>query len=146
MTFPQEFDRTSYTPNALFSKELCDNISNGNVVNENDNNHECNNLTTITPSSILENYSERFIIMGVLSLLGILIVLIYEIKTLMQLSKRDAEEAKINTMLVLKLCLADVLIAIYFIVLPNTLKIAFTLERATSTICDALGVTSVLSL
>ena len=84
--------------------------------------------------------------MGMLSLLGILIALIYEIKTLMQLSKRDAEEAKINTMLVLKLCLADVLIAIYFIVLPNTLKHAFTLERATSTICDALGVTSVLSL
>ena len=46
----------------------------------------------------------------------------------------------------LNLCLADVLMAIYLIVLPNTLKHSSSPERATSLTCDALGVTSVLSL
>ena len=49
-------------------------------------------------------------------------------------------------MLMLNLCLADVLMAIYLIVLPNTLKHSSSPERATSLTCDALGVTSVLSL
>ena len=49
-------------------------------------------------------------------------------------------------MLVLNLCLADLLMAIYLIVLPTTLKHSLKPERATSPICDALGVTSVLSL
>ena len=49
-------------------------------------------------------------------------------------------------MLMLNLRLADVLMAIHLIVLPNTLKHSSSPVRATSLTCDALGMTSVLSL
>ena len=140
----KECGQTFNTINALFFDKLCDNC-NDDVSKKNDS-KQCRELSGITLSSILKKYPEPFITMGVLSLLGNLIALIYEIKTLMQLSKQDAKEAKIYNMLVLNLCLADVLIAVYLIVLPNSLKHSFRPEQATSLTCDALGVTSVLSL
>ena len=143
-THPEECSQTSNTINTIFSHELCNNCH--NTADKENDSQQCRNLSSITLSSILENYSEPFITMGVLSLLGNLIALIYEIKTLIQLSKRDAKEVKVYNMLVLNLCLADVLMAIYLIVLPNILKNSFRPERAASPICDALGVTSVLSL
>ena len=144
LTHPEECGQTSNTFNATFFEELCDHCN--DTVDKENNSKPRRNLSEITLSSILENYPEPFITAGVLSLLGNLIALIYEIKTLMQLSNRDAKEAKIYNMLVLNLCLADVLMAIYLIVLPTTLKHSSRPERATSPICDALGVTSVLSL
>ena len=120
LTHPKECGQTSNTFNATFFDELCDNCDD-TVAKENDSKPR-RDLPRITLSSILKDYSEPFITMGVLSLLGNLIALIYEIKTLIQLSKRDAKEIKIYNMLVLNLCLADVLMAIYLIVLPNHFK------------------------
>ena len=142
-THPQECGQTSNANNEIFFDKLC-NHCDDDVAKDNES-QQCTDLSTITLSLILEDYPEPFITMGVLSLLGNLVALIYEIKTLMQLSKQDAKEAKIYNILVLNLCFADVLMAIYLIVLPNTLKHSFRSERATSLTCDALGVTSVLS-
>ena len=144
LTHSQECNQTSNPINVIFFDELCDNC-NDTVAKKNDN-QQCTKSSGSNLSSILKQYPEPFITLGVLSLLGNLIALIHEIKTLLQFSKQDAEEAKIYNMLVLNLCLADLLMAIYLIVLPNTLKHSFKPERATSPICDALGVTSVLSL
>ena len=143
-THPEECGQTSNIINAISPNELCSNCD--DTVDKNNDSQQCRNLPSITLSFILANYPAPFITMGVLSLLGNLIALIYEIKTLMQLSKQDAKEIKIYNMLVLNLCLADILMAIYLIVLPNALKHSSRPERATSLTCDALGVTSVLSL
>ena len=142
-THLQECGQTSNANNEIFFDKLC-NHCDGDVAKDNES-QQCTDLSTITLSLVLKNYPGPFIAMGVLSLLGNLIALIYEIKTLMQLSKQDAKEAKIYNVLVLNLCFADALMAIYLIILPNTLKHSFRPELATSLTCDALGVTSVLS-
>ena len=81
LTHLQKCNQTSNPINAIFFKKLCDNC-NDTVAKENDS-QQCTKSSGSNLSSILKNYPEPFITLGVLSLFGNLIAFIYEIKTLM---------------------------------------------------------------
>jgi len=94
---------------------------------------------------IKKNYKE-FLILGVISLLGNVVAIIYEINTLIQESKTEAKERKVYHVLVLNLCLAYLLMAIYLIMFPYTLAHTNCSLADLNISCEAFGVISVASI
>ena len=93
-------------------------------------------------------FEKRYVIvavitLGIISLLGNAITIIYEMQTLIKLKDTPgAKEKKLYKILVLNLCFADLLMAVYVIIGPIA-KITF--ERISSDLCNTMGVTSALS-
>ena len=80
---------------------------------------------------------------AVISLLGNGITIIHEIHTLIKLKDtQGAKEKKLYKILVLNLCFADLLMAIYVIAF---LIAKITFERISSDLCNTMGVISALS-
>ena len=80
-------------------------------------------------------------VLGLLSLLGNVMTIIYELKMFMKQNRTSAKESKVYNLLVLNLCLAHLLTALYFVVFAT----AFKLNPIASNVCNALGIMSALS-
>ena len=106
----------------------------------------CNNTFEDIPVFYFKNHRIIPIIViafAVISLLGNGITIIYEIQTLIKLKDtQGAKEKKLYKILVLNLCFADLLMAIFLIVLSIA---KFTFERTGSDLCNTMGVISALS-
>ena len=118
--------------NSIFFPQLCE---------------TCNNTYEDITDFYLKNYHIFPVIViafAVISLLGNGITIIHEIQTLIKLKDTppDAKEKKLYKILVLNLCFADLLMAIYLIAF---LIAKITFERISSDLCNTIGVTSALS-
>ena len=123
---------TSNNLNSIFFPQLC---------------KTCNNTYEDIPVIYFRNYRiipVILIVFAVISLLGNGITIIYEIQTLILLKDTppDAIEKKLYKILVLNLCFADLLMAIFLIAF---LIAKLTFERISSDLCNTMGVISALS-
>ena len=123
---------TSNNLNSIFFPQLC---------------KTCNSTYEDIPVFYFRNHRIIPVILvgfAVISLLGNGITIIYEVQTLIKLrdTPPDAKEKKLYKILVLNLCFADLLMAIYLIAFLIT-KLAF--KRISSDLCNTMGVTSALS-
>ena len=122
---------TSNNLNSIFFPRLCE---------------TCNNTYEDITDFYFKNYHIIPVIViafAIISLLGNGITIIHEIHTLIKLKDtQGAKEKKLYKILVLNLCFADLLMAIYLIAF-SIAKLTF--ERISSDLCNTMGVISVLS-
>ena len=94
-------------------------------------------------NSILNDCYVVLLILGIVSLLGNGSVIIYHIKMLIKLRNTIEKEKKLYNILVLNLCFADLLMAVYLIIGPIALVKS---KQFSSALCNALGFISALSI
>ena len=107
--------------------------------------HYENANDTLLVESVKKDYI-IFVVIGIISLIGKGMAIIFEIKTLMPKSKIDAKETKVFHMLVFNLCLADLLMVFYLIAFPTSLRYSTEFGGLSLKLCNVFGVTSVLSM
>ena len=90
-------------------------------------------------------YFIAIIPIGLVSLLGNGITAIHEIKKVISLKTNEAKERKVYNVLVLNLCISDSLMGLYLTLGPIAFRFSDQ-EVMNTNLCNALGVTSVLSM
>ena len=94
--------------------------------------------------SFIQTYYVAFVVLGLISILGNGMTFLYELKHVTkQINGQQEKARKVYHTLVLNLCVADCLMGIYLIVC--SLAIA-KIGRVSSNMCNAMGVTSTLSV
>ena len=117
-------------------KHTADNEAEGSSVDDGDNcNKDGENRITYVV----------LVAMEIISLLGNGAAIMYEIQTLTKQTTRKAKEEKINNMLVLNLCFADLLMGIYLIIISLSYLLNHTIAFNFN-LCNAMGIISTLSI
>ena len=123
-----------------------DNNTDDDKAERNCSNDGCNCNDDVERNS--DNHIRRMygvlVAMGIISLLGNGVAIMYEIRTLTKRSTRKTKEEKTYNILVLNLCFADLLMGIYLIILA--LSYLNHSNRVNFNLCNALGIISTLSI
>ena len=103
---------------------------------------ECPNNNKLK-DQFMKTYCGLFVVMGIIAIFGNSVVICNETKTLIKSFKKSVvKERKIYSYLILNLCLADLLMGVYILVLP----IAFKFDFLDVYLCTALGIISTTSI
>ena len=132
-----EKEKANYLLLSMFCDECAPKNEFNSIITSNNNNDK--NLDV----KYLKTYHVVFAILGAVAMFGNGVAIYHKVLALIKHQNARTNENKIYNMLVLNLCLADMLMAIYLIVYPLALVY---LEKVSSNLCNLLGVSSALSM
>ena len=129
--------------NYLLLSMFCDECAPKNESSFTTNSYYNNDKNLYQYVELLKTYHVVFAILGAVAVFGNGVAIYHKVLALIKHQNARTNENKIYNVLVLNLCLADMLMAIYLIVHPLALVY---LEKVSSNLCNFWGVSSALSM